>query len=117
VLQAARALAFNSLGNAGYAPQEIEHAQAIEILEKARPANDAASTLSRLVHAGVLVMVERRSSTYVAFALDPLAEFLAAEELVRRHKANSAELQAIIASVEATPGAEGFAAAIRILMD
>jgi photosystem II stability/assembly factor-like uncharacterized protein len=120
MLEAASTLAGVSLradeAGSAFVPREFLRSRAIEALRRDdRPAGDAA--IRRLVDNGVLL--ERTSGPEPAyrFALDPVAEFLAAYDAASRCGTEAACWSELMARVDAAPSAAGFRLALALTCD
>lgn len=116
MFRAARLLARESLGD-NYVPQEITLDKARDVLRAAGWTNPATlDPVTRLQMNGALILRDEGTRTTVSFALDPVAEFLAAESYVEEIGMDIDRMEALRAKVisQGEP-ASGFLAALQIV--
>ena len=114
MLRAARVLAVACLGES-YVPGEIDSELARRVLMDAGwYGADKRDPIERLKSNGILVQRSLGSRYRLSFALDPVAEYLVADELVEKNFDSAAQLKALLKEVKRRRAAAGFLSALNI---
>jgi hypothetical protein len=103
LINTARVLAKCCLSSA-YAPGQVDRNRAILELSNASLQDDSVDILNRLVQSGVLEMKKPLGTSFLKFALDPVAEYLAAMYWIDHLQSDSKKWGAWIMELENVPG-------------
>lgn len=115
MLVAARALARLALGE-NYVPKDVPKERARGAL-RARGFTEAPDPIERLARNGVIVERSYGGRSLLSFALDPVAEYLAADDALEEAGDRVEDLDALLASVRAKgASAAGFLVALELTL-